>query len=212
MIKENKLKVLISSIIIVLPVLFGLTVWDKLPEKIATHWGPNGNPDAYSGKAFAVIFLPLLVLVLHWFCLFATQLDPKNKGQNTKVVALVFWICPAISVLCSGFTYLSAFDIEFNIGSICVAFMGLLFIAIGNYMPKCKQNYTIGLKIPWTLESEENWYATHRFAGRVWVIGGVILLPCAFLPIPVLPWALVIIIPLAVLPMIYSYMFYKKHK
>lgn len=117
-----------------------------------------------------------------------------------------------MSLLCSAFTYASAFNIEFNIGSICIAFMGLLFIIIGNYMPKTKQNYTIGLKIPWTLNDEANWNATHRFAGRLWVIGGILILPAAFLPITVLPWVLVVIIPLVALPVIYSGVYYKKNK
>ena len=210
MIKENKFKALLSSVLILLPVLFGLAVWDKLPEKIATHWGPDGNPDQYSSKLFAVVCLPVLVMVIHWLCLFLSKLDPKNKGQNKKIVGLVFWICPAVSLLCSCFTYFEAFKIAFNVGGICIAFLGILFIVIGNYMPKTKQNYTIGLKIPWTLNDEENWNATHRFAGRLWVIGGILMLPAAFLPTALLPFVLIVILPLAIIPMIYSYRLYKK--
>ncbi len=212
MIKENKFKALVSSIVILLPILFGVISWEKLPEKIATHWGPDGSPDQYSSKLFAVLCLPLIVFAIHWLCLFFSRLDPKNNGQNKKVIGLVFWICPVISILCSVFTYFYAFNIELNIGVICVAFMGLLFIIIGNYMPKCKQNYTIGIKIAWTLNDEANWNATHRFAGKLWVIGGIIILPAAFLPIAVLPWVLVIILPLVAVPIVYSGIYYKKHK
>lgn len=211
MIKENKFKALVSSIVILLPILFGAVVWNKLPEKIATHWGPDGNPDQYSSKLFAVVCLPLIVFVIHWLCLLFSKLDPKNKDQHKKILGLVFWICPVVSILCSIFTYLYAFDIELNVGGICVAFMGLLFIIVGNYMPKCKQNYTIGIKIAWTLNDEANWNATHRFAGRLWVIGGILILPAAFLPVTFLPWVLVAIIPMVLIPVIYSYRFYKKH-
>ena len=212
MIKNNKFQFLVSSVVILLPILFGIIVWDKLPEKIATHWGPDGNPDQFSSKLFAVFVLPIIVFAIHWLCLLLSRLDPKNEGQHKKILGLVFWICPAVSLLCSAFTYASAFNIEFNIGSICIAFMGLLFIIIGNYMPKTKQNYTIGLKIPWTLNDEANWNATHRFAGKLWVIGGILILPAAFLPITVLPWVLVVIIPLVALPVIYSGIYYKNHK
>lgn len=212
MIKENKFRVIVSSIFILLPILFGLIVWNKLPEKIATHWGPDGNPDQFSSKLFAVVVLPVIVFAIHWLCLFISRFDPKNKYQHKKILGLVFWICPAVSILCSAFTYLSAFNFKFNIGGICIAFMGLLFIIIGNYMPKTKQNYTIGLKIPWTLNDEANWNATHRFAGKLWVIGGIIILPAAFLPIAVLPWMLVIILPLVAAPVIYSGIYYKNHK
>ena len=211
MIKENKFKTLVSSIVILLPILFGLIVWEKLPEKVATHWGPDGNPDQYSSKLFAVVCLPLIVFAIHWLCLLLSKLDPRNKEQHKKILGLVFWICPAVSLLCSAFTYFSAFDIEFNIGGICIAFLGILFIIIGNYMPKTKQNYTIGLKIPWTLDDEGNWNATHRFAGRLWVIGGILMLPLSFLPLKLLPLVLILVLPLVIVPMVYSYRYYKKN-
>ena len=86
--------------------------------------------------------------------------------------------------------------------------LGLIFIAIGNYLPKCKQNYTIGIKIPWTLASEENWNRTHRFAGWVWVGGGVVMLLSGFLGIFWL--TLVPAIIMAAVPLIYSYILHKK--
>lgn len=211
MIKNNKFKTLCSSVVILLPILFGLIVWDKLPEKIATHWGPDGNPDQYSSKLFAVVVLPLIVFAIHWLCLFFSRFDPRNKDQHKKILGLIFWICPSVSILFSAFTYFGAFDIEFNIGGICIAFLGLLFIIIGNYMPKTKQNYTIGLKIPWTLDDEGNWNATHRFAGRLWVIGGILMLPLSFLPLKFLPFVLILVLPLVIVPMVYSYRYYKKN-
>ena len=84
MIKENKFKAIVSSIVILLPILFGVISWEKLPEKIATHWGPDGNPDQYSSKLFAVLCLPLITFAIHWLCLFISKFDPKNKDQHKK--------------------------------------------------------------------------------------------------------------------------------
>ncbi|MBO5852206.1 MAG: SdpI family protein [Clostridia bacterium] len=212
MFKEHKFKIIISSIITILPIFFGLAMWDRLPEKIATHWGPDGNPDGYSGKLTAVVLLPLLVLAIHLLCIFFTSLDKKNSGQNKKVFGFIFWICPAVSLVTSSFTYMQAFNVKFSVGSICIALMAVLFIIIGNYMPKCKQNYTIGIKIPTTLNSEENWNATHRLAGIVWVICGVLLLPGIFLPKNFLPWMLIATLPAVLIPVIYSIIYDKKHK
>jgi uncharacterized membrane protein len=90
--------------------------------------------------------------------------------------------------------------------------MGVTFLYIGNYMPKCKQNFTLGIKLPWTLNSEANWNATHRLAGKVWMAAGVLFLLCIFLPKPALMLALLIILPVMVLvPLVYSYLYYKKH-
>jgi len=87
--------------------------------------------------------------------------------------------------------------------------MGLLFILIGNYLPKTKQSYTMGIKLPWTLASEENWNRTHRLAGFLWVLGGVYFIVMSFIG-----WSLIaFLIPLAVMvliPAVYSYLLYRK--
>ena len=87
-------------------------------------------------------------------------------------------------------------------------FMGLLFAVIGNYMPKCKQNYTIGIKIPWTLNNEENWNKTHRFAGWLWTAGGIIMMLTGFFGGF---WIFFVVMLLMVLaPVLYSYILHRK--
>ena len=83
-------------------------------------------------------------------------------------------------------------------------------MVIGNYLPKCKQNYTLGIKLPWTLDDEENWNRTHRFAGFLWVVGGVLIAINAFLE---WEWLfLVVVFAMVLIPAIYSYLYYKKQK
>jgi uncharacterized membrane protein len=108
--------------------------------------------------------------------------------------------------------YAHALGMTLDVDTIALLLMGVMFLIIGNYMPKCKQNYTLGIKLPWTLNSEANWNATHRLAGRVWVIGGVLLLACVFLPENALAVAMQILLPVMVLiPVVYSYAYHKKH-
>jgi len=91
--------------------------------------------------------------------------------------------------------------------------MGILFAVIGNYLPKTRMNSTMGIKIPWTYSSEENWNATHRFGGKVWMAGGIAIALCALLPHV---WAvtamLVLVLVLCFVPMIYSYRYYRMQK
>jgi hypothetical protein len=90
--------------------------------------------------------------------------------------------------------------------------IGVVFIIIGNYMPKCRPNRTIGIKIKWTLANEENWERTHRLAGKVWVIAGVLCLPTALLPVTVFPYTMVSLLFVSVIvPLVYSYCLYRKH-
>ena len=83
-----------------------------------------------------------------------------------------------------------------------------LFVILGNYLPKMKQSYTVGIKLPWTLNSEENWYRTHRFAGVVFMLAGMIVLVAGF--IEQIWIVLAIIFAAAMIPSVYSYVLYKK--
>lgn len=210
MIKQNKGKLILTSIAILIPVAIGLFLWNDLPDTIATHWGFNGQPDGYSSKVFAVLGLPLLLLAVHWFCVLATKLDPKHKDINPKMFSIVLWICPAISIVMNTMVYLIALGKEIRFVSGVIIFMGLLFIIIGNYLPKCRQSYTMGIKLPWTLENEENWNKTHRMAGVLWVIGGIVILATAIFESYIIFFSVVAL--MVVLPTIYSYVYYKKHK
>ena len=78
--KRNKNKVILSSIVVLLPMVIGLLIWNQLPKDVATHFSFNGQPDGYSSKEFAVFVLPLIVFVIHLFCIFAVQI------QNPKIL------------------------------------------------------------------------------------------------------------------------------
>lgn len=211
MIKTHKRKLLLSSFLILLPMVFGLIFWDALPPQMVTHWGIDGAANGWSSRFFAVVLMPLLLLLIHWVCVFFTAKDPKNRGQNQKVFGMVIWITPAISLFSGGFLYAVAAGKEFSPMILLHVVLGLLFVVVGNYLPKCKQNYTIGLKLKWTLENEENWNATHRFCGRIWVMGGLMILLCVFLPEKV--GILVSVAALAALvavPVLYSWRYHKK--
>lgn len=210
MIKKYKWQLIISSVIILLPIAAGLLIWNDLPAQIATHWGADGKPDGWSGKSFAVFGIPFILLAVHCICIFFTAHDPKNKEQNSKVFNMVLWIIPIISLIVCGCSYAFALGNDINIGMIARILIGIMFVIIGNYMPKCKQNFTIGIKIPWTLQNEENWNKTHRFAGRFWVFGGFLFLVTMFVPMEYFMYILLPLIFLMVVgPIIYSYLYYK---
>lgn len=209
MIKKNLKTLILTSVITLLPILAGLILWDKLPDEMATHFNAQGVADGFSSKAFSVFALPLFLLAVHWLCTVITSADPKKQNISGKSLKLVLWICPAISILISGIIYASALEVEMNISVIMSVFFGILFVAIGNYLPKCKQNYTMGIKISWTLNSEDNWNYTHRLAGKVWVIGGIIIFLTAFLKQYWIFPAITVI--MVIIPVVCSYIYHKKH-
>ena len=199
---------ILTSIIILAPIVVGLILWDKLPAEMATHFDANGVADGWSPKELAVFGLPLFLLVVHWFCMAFTSVDPKRQNFSDKVIVLVMWLCPVVSIVGNGATYLYAMDNSVNTTPIAMLLLGCVFIVVGNYMPKMKQSYTIGIKVPWALNSEENWNRTHRFAGYMYMLAGVVTIIGGFIQqFWLVPLALVIA---ALIPMAYSFILYKK--
>ena len=205
--KINKKLLIITAIIIILPMFVGIAFWEQLPEQIATHWGADGKPDGWSSKAFAVFGIPMLMAALHVLGLFITFSDPKKSNIGKKAISLVYWIVPAISLFAMGGVFVYALGKEVDMGMICCLIVGIIFVVLGNYMPKAKQNYTFGYKIPWTLNSEENWNKTHRLAGWLMVIIGIIFIINAFF---LFEWVIIAVAVMALAPMVYSYILYRK--
>ena len=211
MIKKNKWKLFLSSGVILLPIILGVLLWNRLPEQLATHWGLDGEADGFGSRKFAVFVLPVIMLVTHWLCVFFTARDPGNKEQSSKVFNMVLWILPVTSLILCGYVYATAMRNDFRSDIIVRVLLGVMFVIFGNYMPKCKQNHTIGVKVTWTLRNKENWNKTHRFTGRLWVFGGVVLLVSLFVPMEYFMYAFIpMIFLLAFAPMIYSYVYYRK--
>ncbi len=208
MIKKNRKVLLITSLVILLPIVAGAVLWDQLPDAVPFHWNIQGEVDGWVSKPIAVFVLPLVMLALQWVCVFATLADPKKQAHGEKVLHLVFWLMPVLSIFLHVLTYVTALGGAVKMEMIMPIFMGLLFTIIGNYLPKCKQNYTIGIKIPWTLNSEENWNKTHRFAGRVWVVSGLAMMLTGFFGGFWIFFAVVLAMVLA--PFIYSYILHRK--
>ena len=173
--KKYRRTIILTTFLTGLPILIGLILWSKLPDSIATHWGANGQANGWSSKVYTVFWGPCILMIIHLFAVFLTLNDPKKTNIHKKPMILIFWIVPVISILMNGIIYLTALGIKVNISAAVSILMGILFILLGNYLPKLRQNYTIGIKLPWTLCSEENWYRTHRLGGKLFILGGILV-------------------------------------
>ena len=211
MFKKNKWHLLLSSIVILLPIAFGFIFWDSLPEELTTHWGLDGTADGWMTKGATVCILPLILLAFHWLCFWASTKLPGTENQNPKILSMVLWIIPIVSLAANGTIYAVAFGKEINPIFFVFPLLGIMAIVIGNYLPKCKRSITTGIKVSWALQNEENWYATHRFGGKVYVIVGFVLLACMFLPtVAALCVGGVALLAMVIVPVVYSYRYYKK--
>lgn len=134
-----------------------------------------------------------------------------TENIGGKIYRLVLWICPAVSFLVAAVSYSYALGYQIDVGGVVHVFVGVIFILIGNYLPKCRQNYTVGIKIPWTIDDEDNWNKTHRMAGILWMFAGIVMIANLLFQSEIIMFSAIIIC--VAVPVIYSYILYvKKNK
>ena len=210
MLKKYGKTLIITTIVIMLPVLAGVILWNRLPEQLPTHFNAAGEADGWSSKAFGVFGLPLILVVFQWLCTVGSlKMDPKAENLEGKVFSLVLWITPVLSIVMNALVYCTALGMDMNVQIIVPLLIGLLMVIIGNWLPKCKPTWTLGIKLPWTLAAENNWNRTHRFAGPVWVVCGMVIMLCALIGgafLWVMPATFVVMIAA---PTVYSYLLFK---
>ena len=204
MLKANRKTVIIASIVTILPVLAGIICWRRLPDVMAIHFGINNEADGFSSKAFAVFGLPAILLAVLWIIALVISHDPKRQNISPKMFSLGLWIVPVLSLFAAATMYPVNLGYELDIAFFAELFLGLLFIMIGNYLPKARQNYTIGIKIPWTLANEENWNRTHHFAGYLWMICGILMIANCLTRLVPAGWLVGIFLIMVLIPCIYS--------
>ncbi|OSZ81564.1 hypothetical protein CAP36_10115 [Chitinophagaceae bacterium IBVUCB2] len=206
-------------LIIIAPAIYLAIVWNQLPETVAMHYDLQGNPDRYGNKRELIGLTAILIGVNMLVYLLLTniyRLDPKKYAADNKdrLGRIAFAVSIFMSALLLFIIYSSRQNnIKLN-ASIIFSGVGLLFAVIGNYLPNLKPNYFAGLRLPWTLESPDNWKKTHALAGRLWFAGGLFIAAiCLFLPaVLAIIVFFVIMCVITIIPCVYSYRIYKAQK
>lgn len=206
--KVNWKMVFVGSVICLLPCILGIAMWNDLPEKLPIHWNASGEVDNFASKGIAVFALPALMAAFNLLLHFLSSFEKKRENYSKALTTMTYWLIPVISIIVAPMSILGGMGIDTKIEIIVPALVGLMFVFVGNYLPKCRQNSTMGIKIPWTLKSEENWNKTHRMAGYLWMACGVLVIVSAFTKSL---WLMLAIIFVAVIvPTIYSFVLHKR--
>ena len=206
----NKKQLIITSFVIVLPALIGAFFWKALPEQIPTHFGIDGQADGYSSKVFTLVAFPILYVLFQIIVLASLERESVKVTVPAKMRKLCAWIVPALSFIVQGSIYVNALGWVKSSPTLVTAFLGIIFIILGNYLPKTHRNHTIGIRIPWTLSDDKNWHKTHRMAGKLWVLGGLLILLESFVQVA-MPYVMGLVIAIMIIaPMIYSFLLSRK--
>lgn len=182
-----------------LPALIGLVLWSTNPQTVFP---------------LAVLFTPVLLALTLALCLHLTEKLEKDREKNKKINSVVIWIIPVLSNVTFWISYAVAVQrMEVPVLRILSWLFAAMYLVLGNYMPKCRPNSTVGIRVRWTASTEENWNATHRLAGPCYMVCGFLMIPASFLPEKAATFLLLGLLILGnLVPLVYSYTFYKRQQ
>jgi uncharacterized membrane protein len=202
---------LLSYLFIIAAVGVAAWLYPGIPEQVPSHWNVRGEVDSYMPKPWGVVVLPLAAILVFIMMRLIPVISPN--GYRTEPFANVMYIFQVAMV---GFTslvailvLLEASGVNVHLNEVIFGALGALFIVIGNYLGKVRKNFFLGIRTPWTLASDEVWARTHRIAGRLFVLYGLIMLAGMFVMIPPVVF-LVMVGVIVLVPVVYSYVVYRK--
>ncbi len=202
-------------VIILIIATFAAAVYfyPQLPERVPSHWNVRGQVDGYSSRIWGAFGIPLMNAGIYLMMLFLPLIDPRRdnyvKFAGTYRLLRVVFVCffTGLYVI----IILAAMGYPISVDRLVPLGISLLFVFIGNYMGRIQHNYFVGIKVPWTLASEEVWRKTHRLAGPLWVIAGLLGIVGAMIGGTAAMWFLFVpLLSATVIPVVYSFLIYKQ--
>lgn len=164
--------------LVIAAVALSLAVYSRLPAIMPTHWNAAGKIDDYSPKALGAFALPAMMLALAGLFVALPALSPKGFDieQRSRAYRAILLILLLFMLGLHVFLLLSAMNMAPSISTSVSLLLGALFVMLGNYLPKLRRNFYIGIRTPWTLADEDVWFRTHRLGGVVFVVSGALLM------------------------------------
>jgi uncharacterized membrane protein len=205
----------IPLLIVVAAFMASAVVYPRLPETMTTHWDMSGRPDGWSNRMWGALTLPIFLLGMWALVQILPRIDPRGSNyakfggafEAIIVSVMLFMLALHVVVLRASLGYPVQMQRIMPIG------IGILLVVIGNLLPRARPNWFVGIRTPWTLSSDRVWEKTHRFGGRVFVAGGVLITIAGFLWVQ---WAQVVLVTVvtvcAVAVLLYSYVEWKREQ
>lgn len=205
----------VGPLVILGMVVFSVFVYSSLPERVPTHWNVRGEVDGWAGRLRAVVFAPAVALVLWLLLPLLRRIDPRRRNYDR--FDPTFWLLVNVMVVFMGAIHVATLGAglgwDLDITRTMLVVVGLMFAVLGNYLPRLRSNWWMGIRTPWTLESEAVWRGTHRLAGYTFVIGGLLAMVAALLPSPAaFIVAMAGMTGGALIPVVYSYILFRRER
>jgi uncharacterized membrane protein len=216
--KHTLLRWTFVCVIALIPWVYLLSIWSSLPERIPVHFRIDGTPDKY-GQRNEIFLIPatctLVSILVYLLLTNIYKIDPKRLAQKQPEIFLKIAMVVVVFISCMSIIILNWTATQHTMGmNLVLAMMGLLFAYMGNVMHSIKPNYFAGFRLPWTLESEENWRATHLLGSKIWFAGGILIAILALFIKPLVMFFIMmgIVLVMVIIPTVYSYRMFARSK
>lgn len=193
----------ITSAICLCAIIPGILVWDRLPEVVPIHFDINNNPDNFANKGFVVFGLPVLMAFLQVISCVICDINSKRYGKREKFVTVTEWIVPVLAIVLQAITLIYGIGIKIDIRAYVAVIVGLIFIVMGNYMPKFDS--INGFKVD-TYKAR----IINRFIGKMSIVLGLLFIISVFFPPVATLVCLLLLIPYTAISIIYAVRVCKK--
>ena len=181
---DYKSILIFSGVIFFFTLLLTIWAWGKIPAdtQVPIHWNIKGEVDRYGSKTVGLLVGPITVFFLTMLLLFIPRMEPRqeNFAQSQKAFKIIIG---GVLLFVAGlhiFTILTTLGYDIDISSTMAFGLGILFMAIGNYLGKIRSNFMLGIRTPWTLSSEKSWNKTHRLGGWLFFFTGFFVFSSGF--------------------------------
>jgi len=201
----------VNILLIALSFAVVIYFWDSLPDPMPTHWGAKGQVNGWTPKPWGPLIIPLMTLGIYLLFLALPAISPRGFRMEgfIKVFRILRCAMVALMFLFNLLIIAIVLGAPLKMERVLPVIIGLSLMVIGNYLGKVSRNFFVGIRTPWTLASEEVWLRTHRLGGRLFVLGGMVMIIAGVAGLPVAIW--IVAVALASLtPMVYSYFLYRR--
>ena len=205
----------LPAVLILATLAFSLSVYNRLPGQMAIHWSASGEADGFGSRAFGAFFLPVVVLGVWGLLVVLPKVDPRRANIEKFRDTYDVFVIAAVAVMCVIHVGVvgSALGWPFPVGRLAPVSIGVLFLLLGNLLPRFRSNFFFGIRTPWTLSSDTVWEKTHRMGGYVLALVGLLLIAAGIMGSS--RWFLVAIvgsIGLALVVLVYSYVVWRSEQ